>query len=87
MERPCQGARRLVLDKTGLAGTYDFDLEFTPDETIFGGILGKGTGDCAEARPVSAVQQQLGLRLEVSNMIRQSPEAMPLFHVFPRHIS
>jgi uncharacterized protein (TIGR03435 family) len=26
-----------VLDKTGLSARYDFDLEFTADETVFGG--------------------------------------------------
>src|SRR5262249_20623244 len=53
-----------VLDKTGLTARYDFDLEFTPDETVFGGGLGKGTDDCAKPGFFAAIQQQLGLRLE-----------------------
>jgi uncharacterized protein (TIGR03435 family) len=51
-----------VLDRTGLTGLYDFDLEFAPDETVFGGIL-KAT-DTSRPGLFTALQQQLGLRLE-----------------------
>jgi len=51
-----------VLDRTGLTGQYDFDLEFAPDETVFGGIL-KAT-DTSRPGLFAALQQQLGLRLE-----------------------
>jgi uncharacterized protein (TIGR03435 family) len=53
-----------VLDKTGLTASYDFDLEFTPDETVFGGALGKGPDDSTKPGLFAAIQQQLGLRLE-----------------------
>jgi uncharacterized protein (TIGR03435 family) len=53
-----------VLDRTGLAARYDFDLEFTPDETLFGGMLGKGPDDSTKPGLFAALQQQLGLRLE-----------------------
>lgn len=55
-----------VLDRTGLSGRYDFDLEFTPDETVFGGALGKGTDDSTSPNLFGAIQQQLGLRLEAT---------------------
>jgi len=55
-----------VLDKTGLTARYDFDLEFTADETVFGGTLGKSTDDSARPGLFSAIQQQLGLRLEAT---------------------
>jgi uncharacterized protein (TIGR03435 family) len=55
-----------VLDKTGLPGRYDFDLEFTPDETVFGGGLGRGSEDSAKPGLFAAIQQQLGLRLEAT---------------------
>jgi uncharacterized protein (TIGR03435 family) len=55
-----------VLDRTGLSGRYDFDLEFTPDETVFGGVLGKGTADSTKPNLFTAVQQQLGLKLEAA---------------------
>jgi uncharacterized protein (TIGR03435 family) len=55
-----------VLDKTGLTARYDFDLEFTPDESLFGGALGKGVDDSPKPGLFSALQQQLGLRLEAT---------------------
>lgn len=48
---------RDVRDDTGLPGKYDFDLNWTPE--------GGPCGDSAEAPSIfTAVQQQLGLRLE-----------------------
>jgi uncharacterized protein (TIGR03435 family) len=56
---------RPVIDQTGLFGRYDFDLEFMPDESQFGGMLGKPpTDETAKPGLFAAVQQQLGLRLE-----------------------
>ena len=57
---------RPVIDKTGLLGRYDFDLEWTPDETQFGGALGKPANPNESTVPglFTAIQQQLGLRLE-----------------------
>jgi uncharacterized protein (TIGR03435 family) len=57
---------RPVVDKTGLTGRYDFDLEWTPDETQFGGALGRPPTPDDSAKPglFTAIQQQLGLKLE-----------------------
>jgi uncharacterized protein (TIGR03435 family) len=55
-----------VVDQTGLAGRYDFDLEWAPDETQFGGMLGKGTDDSTKPGLFAAMQQQLGLKLEAT---------------------
>ena len=56
---------RPVLDKTDLTGRYDFDLEWTPDETQFGGNLPPINPDNAHKPDLfAALQQQLGLRLE-----------------------
>jgi uncharacterized protein (TIGR03435 family) len=57
---------RPVVDKTGLSGRYDFDLEWAPDETQFGGEVPVAPGDAPSAPLFSAVQQQLGLRLEAT---------------------
>jgi len=71
---------RPVLDKTGLAGKYDFELEFTPDMRGMPspppppGQMGPGPAAAAPAdnasdpgpNLASAVQQQLGLRLVAS---------------------
>ena len=55
---------RPVLDKTGLTGRYDFTLEWTPDETQFGGQGPKGMVESAKPDLFAALQQQLGLKLE-----------------------
>jgi uncharacterized protein (TIGR03435 family) len=57
---------RPVVDKTGLSGRYDFDLEWTPDESQFGGALPPGAPDSDKPGLFAAVQQQLGLRIEAA---------------------
>ena len=53
---------RLVIDKTGLKGTYDGTLDWTAEA----GQPGAGTDPRADAVPTifTAVQEQLGLKLE-----------------------
>lgn len=58
---------RIVLDQTGMKGTYNFELQFAVETGPGGAPLPpaqRGTG--AEAAPslFSAIQEQLGLRLE-----------------------
>ncbi|MGD0443363.1 MAG: TIGR03435 family protein [Edaphobacter sp.] len=54
---------RPVVDKTGLTAHYDFDLEWAPDETQFGGDVPKASADAPSPPLFSAVQEQLGLKL------------------------
>src|SRR5580698_9321596 len=54
---------RPVVDKTGLAGRYDFDLEWAPDETQFGGDLPPASADAPSPPLFRAIQDQLGLKL------------------------
>jgi uncharacterized protein (TIGR03435 family) len=54
---------RPVLDKTDLTGRYDFDLEWAPDETQFGGALVPAPSDSPSPPLFTALQQQLGLKL------------------------
>jgi uncharacterized protein (TIGR03435 family) len=56
---------RAVVDQTGLSGSYDFDLEWMPDETQFGGAV-RGTPDPTKPDLFATMQQQLGLRLEAT---------------------
>ena len=56
---------RPVLDRTGLTARYDFDLEFAPDESLFGGAL-RGGGDGTKPGLFTAMQEQLGLKLEAA---------------------
>jgi len=57
-----------VIDGTGLNGRWDFTLQWTPDETQFGGMgmrVPAPTDDANVLPPLfTAIQEQLGLRLE-----------------------
>jgi len=62
---------RSVLDRTGLKGNYDFNLEWTPDPGEPMGRGGPGEGppatppaDLSGPSIFTAVQEQLGLKLE-----------------------
>jgi uncharacterized protein (TIGR03435 family) len=61
---------RPVVDQTGLEGRYDFTLNWTPDETQFGGLGVKvpPPPDNASAPPglFTAIQEQLGLKLDAT---------------------
>ena len=64
---------RTVVDRTDFRGTFDIDLEFTPDDAM-AGIPGPGipgslpavppSGDSAGPSLFSAMQERLGLKLE-----------------------
>lgn len=65
---------RTVVDKTGLAGNYNFNLQWTPDNPLFpmmNDAEGLGSAphsqnatDSASSSLFSALQEQLGLKLE-----------------------
>jgi uncharacterized protein (TIGR03435 family) len=55
---------RPVLDKTGLSGKYDFDLEWTPDDSQFDGHMPPTRPDNSGKPDLFAAMQQLGLKLE-----------------------
>jgi uncharacterized protein (TIGR03435 family) len=59
---------RPVVDKTGLSGRYDIDLEWTPDETQFPANKLAFEGEAEHPNPdlFTAMQAQLGLRLEAT---------------------
>jgi uncharacterized protein (TIGR03435 family) len=57
---------RPVVDNTGLTTRYDFDLEWTPDESQFGGTLPPGPPDTPQPGLFAALQQQLGLKMEAT---------------------
>lgn len=57
---------RPVVDRTRLTGRYDFDLDWAPDESQFGGDV-PAARDTAPSLPLfEAIQQELGLRLEAT---------------------
>ena len=53
---------RFVIDKTGLAGPYDLDLQWAADPGAPGAPPSGGPGDGASL--FAAIQEQLGLKLE-----------------------
>ncbi len=55
---------RPVVDMTGLTGRYDFSLEWAPDESQFGGGLSAASADAPSPPLFTAIQQQLGLKLD-----------------------
>ena len=54
---------RPVVDRTGLAGKYDFNLDWAPDETQFGGEVPVAPADAPSPPFFLAIEQQLGLHV------------------------
>jgi bla regulator protein blaR1 len=61
-----QSLGRIVHDKTGLAGSYDFKLEWTPEGQPLGPKDGDTPSSIDSSGPTlfTALQEQLGLKLE-----------------------
>lgn len=57
---------RPVVDKTALMGRFDFDLEWAPDESQFGGELPKPPEGSQVPGLFTALQEQLGLQLKAT---------------------
>jgi uncharacterized protein (TIGR03435 family) len=57
---------RVVLDKTGLTAMYDFTLQFMPDDASIAPVASSGSSAADPTAPsiFTAVQEQLGLKLE-----------------------
>ena len=63
---------RPVVDETGLTGRYDFDLVWAPDETQFGGGVPVASADAPSPPLFTAMQEELGLRLEATRGMVQA---------------
>jgi len=68
---------RPVVDGTGLKGRYDFDLDWAPDETQFGGEVPVAPQDAQAAPFFTAIKNQLGLELEAT---RGNAQALVIDH-------
>ncbi len=73
---------RPVVDKTGIAGEFDFSLNWTPDESQFSRmeIQPRSPADNPNAPPplFEAIQEQLGLKLEP---LKAPAEVLVIDHV------
>lgn len=56
---------RRIIDKTGLTGTYDFDVKYAPEDEHGGGSPDNGTSDQVPS-VFTALEEQLGLKLQSS---------------------
>jgi uncharacterized protein (TIGR03435 family) len=57
---------RPTVNRTGLAGKYDFDLMWAQDETQYGGQVPVAPDDASNPPLFTALQEQLGLKLEAT---------------------
>jgi uncharacterized protein (TIGR03435 family) len=80
---------RMVVDRTGLTGNYNFTLLWTPDNDPFPGLRqmqreADGLGAQATDAPVSplftALREQLGLKLEPG---KDSVDVIVIDHIDP----
>jgi len=55
---------RPTVNKTGLTGKYDFTLVWAQDESQYGGEISKAPEDAQNPPLFTAIQEQLGLKLE-----------------------
>jgi len=58
---------RPTVNKTGLTGKYDFTLTWAQDETQYGGEVPKAPDDAQVPPLFTAIQEQLGLKLEATH--------------------
>lgn len=77
LTRMREAGDRVVVDQTGLTGTYDFNLDWTPDRG--GGV----SQEAASPGLFTALQEQLGLKLKAEEgevpVIEVSAAEMPNF--------
>ncbi len=62
---------RPVIDQTGISGVYNFNLNWRADEFQFsdiGGVLPRSADEADRPDLYTAIQQQLGLRLETTKV-------------------
>jgi uncharacterized protein (TIGR03435 family) len=80
---------RMVVDKTGLTANYNFTLRWTPDNDPFPGLtrmlretdgLGAKPADAPESSLFTAIQEQLGLKLESQ---KSSVDVIVIDHIDP----
>ena len=61
---------RPVLDKTGVSARWDFTLNWTPDDSQFGGLAAKlpppADGTATPPALYTAIQEQIGLKLDAT---------------------
>ena len=77
------GIEQIVVDRTGLTGTFDVDLKWTPESAQTGGAPGTAPTPSAQANApplFTAIQDQLGLKFERT---KGSVDVLVIDHVEP----
>jgi uncharacterized protein (TIGR03435 family) len=70
---------RPVVDHTGLTGRWDFRVQWTPDESQFGGMVPSSSGNPNAAPGLfTAIQEQVGLKLE---LVKAPADVLVIDHV------
>ena len=76
-----QFAQRTVVDRTGLTGDFDVELQWTPEQILGHAAAGRATAPAGRSErsvAFTALQEQLGLKLEST---KDSVDVLVIDHV------
>ena len=72
------GLARPVIDRTGLRGRYDINIDWSPEDILTDNQEQSGSNDSPPPSIFTALQEELGLKLEAS---KAQIEAVIVIHI------